>query len=528
MMNRCGELRNNSNLLLMLCLVLFCYSVLVYSGTAANEFVWDSYGVFVESPQIDEIFNYKTLFQEYRVGDKTHAVDVGGVVYYRPLLVMIHAIEHQLFGINPLWYNIVNIFSNGILVILLFLMAIKMIGNVKICFLSSLLYASMPARTEVVSWAYSDSHIFLSIIVVLSIISFLNNNNKTCAALFVVGLLIQEGAVIIPLLLLAVDAFYLNNFKFYKNKIYYVLALIGSFYVFARYLLFGSLLKSDLSLVERLNGAVYVIAKYIKIMFVPDGPVTVYPYVPGMFSSLGMRGSLAYGILGVLVVVGIIIWKKRNDLFFWYAWTFVFLSLSVSIGIAGDYYMAEKAIYLSSFGLCVVVVSFISSILIGKILYAAVILIVIINSVLILERNKYWLDTKAYLTGIIKYEKNFALGHAALGSYYSITGDFSAAISAYRDAYYLVPGNENVKTSLLSNYEKQAREYADKGRYQDAINILNEAIKYDSKNSSILNSLGICHYLNNNSEKAREYWQMAIAYDSKNTEALMNLRLLDK
>src|SRR5579885_962393 len=130
-------------------LFLICFGVFALS--LRNDFVWDDVIYLKNSPDYFRVSNINSgLF----LGIKGHQ----GFSYYRPILFISFAIDHELWGLSPFGFHLSNTIFYSFSTVLFYLLVLFMLEEFKVdgkevkAFLSSLFFAFYPTHVEAASW----------------------------------------------------------------------------------------------------------------------------------------------------------------------------------------------------------------------------------------------------------------------------------------------------------------------------------------------------------------------------------------
>lgn len=518
---------------LLLSVVLFLFSVAIYAGSLKNDFVWDDFGVFVEDPSIRDFRNIPGFFLSPLVLGKPEAgkvsLDGSRVRYYRPLTSILHVLEYRCFGANPLGYKAVNVVLNGLVVVCAFLLVRAVSVKIGLAFLAALLYAALPARGEVVYWAYSDSHILLALFSLLTFLAYHHRRYGTAFLLMTMALLFQEGAVLLLVILAGYEWLIVGaqrkDAPSFRRLLPFMLLTGG--YLMLRHFAAGALPHSPLPVNDLLRGAAFLSVKFLKILFVPDAPVTMYLYTPGMFAA-GMGVGLGILLIaGMLALVGFGLWYASKPAFFWYSWFFVWIAVSFNIGSYANFLMNEKSIYLASLGVCVLLAWAVCSM--GK--WCAPAMILLLGMVVwhvgqTVERAPYWVNTKTYLENILVHEPNYDVAHYQLAVLSMQSGDYARATAQLEKVAELRPDlRVSLGGTLADAYAELGRTQAERGELAEALATLQTALRYDPRRSTTWNAIGIVNFLRGDRSLAISNWRQAVALDPHNDEAVRNLQM---
>lgn len=300
--------------------------------------------------------------------------------FYRPLSMVMFAIEVQFFGMNPVAGHFFNILTFIGCVLLLFFFLDKLLEGkrTRVAFIAAFLFAIHPIHTEVVAniksrdellcyflsflslnlfmnymaagktkyqifgsaallLAYLSKETVIAFVAILPLIFFFYHNHNRRRAIF-----ITSGAVIATTLFLILRMLVINKYQAGAKEVDFMEnALIGA---------------PDIS--SRYATAILVLGKYLKILFVP------YPLLCNYsFSSIPFVGFanvwvlLTLFIYGVLIAFSIltVVRKQKNYLAFAGLFYLFTLALFSNIPFLVGAQMAERFLFFPSTGFCLAV-----------------------------------------------------------------------------------------------------------------------------------------------------------------------------
>lgn len=505
---------------------LFLFSFLLYGQALQHQFVWDDEGVFVHNQSIRSLANIPGFFVNPLVlgrGTEPSTVEVVRLKYYRPLLSTWHALEYQLFGLDPFYYKAVNLVLNGLVVVAGFYLVAAVTGSLAVATIASFLYAAVPARAEVVYWAYSDSHLLAALFTLLCVHAFTGRRSLPAYLFFVVALFFQEGAIVLPLLLCAYALLVEEKGARWRELTVYFIGVF--FYLILRQWVTDGAPPggNDLGLIVK--AAPVIVTKLLQIWLWPDALCTLYLYPSKLMTGLYYQVS----ILIFLTFVWFDVWLYRKDkkLFFWLAWFQILILFVFNVGGYVDYFLAEKALFLSSLGLSVLVAA--AVVRAGPLLRRGVVLTVLVLFIfgtgMTWARAACWTDSITYLESLLKFEPDTSLGRVALASYYLKENRFAEAVAQYDAALRLLPNNKIIHYYLGLTLVQWGQTLAQQGSTSEALKKLEQAMGYASDKSLVWNSIGNVRYAQGDVAAALSAWQKALIADPQNNEARSNLTM---
>ena len=490
------------NRIIIFALVVALVALLQYVKSYKNEFVWDSVAMFSADPSLREVAYLPDYFLEsyqahYPIGLRP------ALQYYRPLIKIFHVIEYQAFGQNPIGYNSVNIVLNAAVVVLAFLFINAVTGNTNAAFLAALLYAVNPTRVEAVSWAYSDSYIFMAFFSFLSLLLYQKKRYLLSTLAFAFSLFCHESAILLPVIVVLYECCipgekaprpWIRTAPFF--------ALTGLFLLLRRAVV-GAVPLTDLSPFTLFNTVLVIIKRYVKIFFIPDAPVTIYQLE--LFPRMTAEVAVSYAVALGLVIFGVFLWRKKREYLFWYLWFFVWISVNFNVGRFADGLMGEKLLNTASFGFCALLALFAINVKRWKIVAIALIsALVLFHFLTTFNRTRYWKDNITYFEKALEFNPTSIPALIELGNAYVEEGEQDKAILLCERVIAIAP-------RLSLPYLTQGRAYGRKGDLDRAMKALAMSIQLDPSNPRPYYYMGVAMERRGDLKLALQYYRQHLA-----------------
>jgi len=414
-----------------LSLILGLVSLLVYANTLKNGFVFDDFVLIKYNAAVNKgIAGIPEIFTTpYFKGKINVSFD-----YYRPLSIVLFAIEYEIFGDTPFAGHLVNIllFSGCVLLLFFFLDNLFEQKKTGVAFIACLLFAVHPVNTEVVANIKSSDQLlcfFFAFSALDMYIKFVQKGKIlqaiTGSIFFFLSLLSKETAIVLLAIIPLVFFFYRNEQK--RRSVYIIAgaAVAASVYLAIRYAVLGSFVTGNHSSFSFLDNIlvhapsidsryatpVYVLGYYIRLLFVPYPLICDYSYntIPFMYFS-NIKVLLSLAVYLILITVGVYrVVKKHKDPFAFaimYFLVCIALFSNIFFLIAGI--MAERFLFFAVVGYCLLVALIIEKwtglrepgdgFLINKKAIFIITPILLIYSVLTIKRNCQWSDSNTLFT----------------------------------------------------------------------------------------------------------------------------------
>lgn len=399
----------------------------------------------------------KLLTTDYWFGYKD---EVRGPIY-RPMSLMMFAVEWQFFPRNPHINHFMTVFLYALTCWLLFLILCKLklpfsspaVPGMKFLFpfICMLLYAAHPIHTEVVNTIKSRDDVACFLFAALSILFFLKYISAQSLSSLIAGsvffflsMLSKETGItfllIIPLLIFV----FTGASSKLILKVTGMLSGVALLYLFIRMQVIESVPKNP-QLISPINNmlyaapdfqsrqatAFYILLKYLQLLVFPHPLTCDYNFsqikIQRFDSVLPVLSLLLHLALTVYAVIKI---RKRSIVAFSILFYFVTLSPVSNILFIGGSSMAERFMYIPSFGFCLVVtfgmfkflktdnkITGIKKLIIHNALLAGVVFIITgLYLSKTISRSKYWKDNFTIYSVDVKTSPNSVTANKIFGS----------------------------------------------------------------------------------------------------------------
>lgn len=360
-----GKLKN------LMLIVIAVFSFLLYANTLTHDYTVDDGTVMQNNTivkkgisAIPEIFSTR-----YRQGFWERKENL-----YRPLSLVMFAIEWQIAPEKPFAGHLVNVLLYVLTGILLFSTLTKLLPkqNLIIPFITTLLFVAHPVHTEVIANIKSRDEILCLLFMLASIrllISYVNTSKIISLLIsslcFLLALLSKETAItyifIVPLIL---HFFTSVNLKKIILVSLCFLGFTGVYLLIRASVLKGLANETELQLVNnsllaapnlitRIVSAIYILGKYLLLLLFPH-PL-VFDYSFNQIKNVSLSDFKA--IISIAVYVALFAYAlnklpKKNLKSFGILFFLVTLSLVSNAFFLIESTMAERFLYIPSLGFC--------------------------------------------------------------------------------------------------------------------------------------------------------------------------------
>jgi len=521
-------------------MVLFMVVIIVFSPMVKNDFIntWDD-GVYVIHNQLLHDLSWQGLVNIFSYGDDFQRL----INNYHPLTTLSLALNYQLSGLSPASYQTTNMILHGFNAMLVFVFVWLLAGRKLLpAAIAAFLFAVHPVHVESVAWVSERKDVLYTLFFLAGLITYLKylEDEKTWKLVlaflfFILSCLSKAMAVSFPVILLLTDFFQRRKFTWRlvieKLPFFIVAILIGVMSVKLQSLSAINEFET-FTLYQRIMHASYGLISYFINFLYPAGLSAFYPYpaisptglLPPLFRiapyvCLALAGILVWltvrkGEIPRMIVFGILFY------FFTIALVLQFLSVGKAI-------MADRYTYIPYIGL-----SFIIGMLIDHLIHrrsplkyagyglaVASLVMSIVFAYLTNARTKVWKDDETLWSDVLRQypdgRMNFIYEKRARE--YLDKDRYEAALADYKTIVSNDPRDDNALECIGRIYGKY---YHDMGK---SVENLEKAYAVNPENPAVLKSLGVAMGMQGKFGKSLDYLLQAYEIDKTDTNLLRNI-----
>jgi hypothetical protein len=399
--------------------------LLLYLRGINGPFLYDDITFVVENPAVKSFSLALGSF-----GDPA-ALDSGTFTYhaYRPLLPVVYAAVHALFGMTPSGFHLLNMLAHAAGVLLLFLLLLHLTKNRWAAFFASGWWAFHPAHVEAVEFISSTEDVLCGTLVIATFLLVLKNRRIPALILFCVSMLIKESTIMV---IGVVFLFHIQQAKAEtlakraKGAFWYTAPFVGiaSAYVGVRILAIG-MNGAGVPWGETLGIRMFTMAEsfliYLRLVFFPIH--LKINYLVDIASSVNGYVAAAGLIILASFIVAIRCLKNNFNVSLGIVWFYCFL-IPVANVIPFQSIMNERFLYLPLVGVAILIAVVASKISRYKPAFALLFaLVIILFAAMSFWRLGVWLDEERFLLDITAKEPKIfgyqkALYHLSLKNHH--------------------------------------------------------------------------------------------------------------
>ncbi len=449
---------------------------------------------------------------------------------YHPLTTLSHALDCEVFGLNPIGPKAVNLTLHLATTVLIFRLALMMTGRLWPCAVLALLCGIHPLRVEAVAWIAERKEMLSNFFGVLTIISYVWYTRRRnigryllMLLLYTLTLMSKPMLVTMPFILLLLDYRPLRRFdltpvmELPRKLLWLVLEklpmfplLIASSYLTWRVVQVSGAAHSleATPVAYRLTNVIIAYGWYIYKTFVPLNLTCLYLFDPTWSAWEVTAASAAFFTLTYLAIRYI---RKLPYLFV--GWFFFVGTLVPVIGLVqvGAQAYADRYSYVGQIGLFIMIIWGAAD-LIRRLSIKTSQLVLLLGAVVVVclcvtwLQVSYWYNSKSLFTHALDVNPDSSTAHNNLGSIYLIEGNYQKAAEEFFAATKIFAYTPEAWNNL-------GQVFILKGDYDSAIEVLRVAFNQRPDNKMVLTNLGIAFLGKNDLDKAVNFLQKAIQSD---------------
>jgi len=525
------------------CLLLVAVTLAFYNPIVRNQFVdYDDLSYIVKNNHVLAGLTWDTVkwsFTTLRDGN------------WHPLSWLSHALDYQLFHLNPIGHHYTSLLLHAANAVLLFLLLWRATGGIWPSLVVAALFAMHPVNVESVAWAAERKNVLSMLFFLLTLHAY-DRYARTgkrhlyfaVTVLFALGLMAKPQIVTLPFVLLLWDYWPLQRMGapatagsaaapaprsfgylvWEKTPLFVMAAASSVVTVIAQRLGESVRTLAEVPWSVRLENVVVSYVRYIGKAFWPSPLVPMYPRPENSLPAWQVVGATA---LLLLVSVLVLRWGDRRYLPVGWLWFLGTLVPMIGIITVGEQAMADRYAYIPFIGLFIAIVWALDAVaskqrILRAGLASAAVLVVFVLGCLTYRQLGYWHDNETLWRYTLSVTERNYVAHSNLGLALAKVGRPDEAIFQFRTAKALHKYSAG-QVLALGYYELKI------GDSLEAIGECNEALR-DSDDpktqAAAWSGIGQAHLQLHHYDLAAENYQKALRLNPEDGGALMGTGLL--
>lgn len=353
----------------IVCLILVVATLALYNPVNRHPFVnYDDDRYVTENPHVQNGLNWDTITWAFTAQEQGN---------WHPLTWLSHALDYQLFHLNPTGHHFTSLLIHTANAALLFLLLMYATGRLGPSLFVAALFALHPINVESVAWVAERKNVLSTFFFFAALAAYCWYAQKpdwrrylAFGGLFALGLMSKPMVITLPFVLLLLDYWPLNRIqgsparampitqaplsRLVAEKLPLLVLSAASAAITMQAQRAGGAMRSpaQFSLGVRLQNAVVAYATYLWKMMWPSHLAPLYPH-PG--DSLAGWQVATCALVLLAVTVAVLRFRSKRYLVTGWLWFLGTLVPVMGLVQVGDQAMADRYAYIPLVGIFVMI-----------------------------------------------------------------------------------------------------------------------------------------------------------------------------
>jgi len=462
---------------LLLCFVLVAIVCAFYYPVIHNGFIrYDDDKYITDNSHLKAGLTWATVEWAFTTYEEAN---------WHPLTWLSHALDCDLFGLNPVGPHCVNVLLHSANAVLLFLLLQYATGFRWRSLMVAALFAAHPVNVESVAWAAERKNVLSTLFFLLAFHAYVwyarqpgLRRYAAVAGLYALALMAKPQVITFPFLLLLWDYWPLGRIAFPDKvgsaargerafesirglaleKVPLLLLSAASAVVTMQAQQAGGAVRTltRYGLPVRLETAVISYVRYLGEAFWPAKLVAMYPHS----SQLYPAWQVGAAALELLLISAAVVLRARQQRYLAVGWFWFLGTLVPMIGLVqvGEQSMADRYAYISFIGLFVMIVWLIADLasahrISKRWLAVPAVVCILLLGILANRQVHYWHDTESFWIRTIALTKNNYVAHGEFAAMLHEQGRTEEAMEQIRAVLAIHPDDAPANL-VLAEYER--------------------------------------------------------------------------
>ena len=538
----------------ILALVLAIATIALYYPVSHHPFVnYDDDAYVTENAHVQSGLNWNTVQWAFTTYE---------FVNWHPLTWISHALDYEMFQLDPGGHHETNVVLHALNTLLLFWVLLRATGSPGPSLVVAALFALHPINVESVAWISERKNLLSTLFFLLALGTYRwyareprVTRYAVVAALFALGLMAKPQVITFPFVLLLWDYWPLQRMfadraEASSENLATIPAKSFSWLILEKAPLFAICLASAFITLRaertggtlsgiyfhpfsvRLQNAVLSYLQYVRKAFWPSGLALYYPY-PSRDSLVLWQVIAAFAFLLAVTVLVIASRRRRYLLVGWF-WFLGTLVPMIGVRQVGIQAMADRYAYVSFIGLFIMVCwgvaewarqRHISSAKLAVVSAVALLALAVMTH----RQLAYWDDNVTLWSHAVAVTNNNYVAEDHLGGALLADGQLEVAMPHFYRAVSINPDDPDSNLNIGS-YEQQQRNFPQAiAQYKKVISATQDSAVVNAvERAKAFDNMGYAYRELGDLPLARESFEAAVASDPQFAKAWIGLGLVDQ
>src|SRR4051812_17726319 len=474
---------------------------------------------------------------------------------WHPLSWLSHALDAQLFGLNPAAHHAVNLLLHSASALLLFLLLQWLTGYTWRSFAVAVVFAMHPVNVESVAWIAERKNVLCMFFFLLTLLAYRGYVRKPGIVRylgilvgFALALMSKPMAITLPFTLWLLDYWPLGRLRSGEQFDGKNSEITGSIVAKRRSISWliieklpllvmsaagavvtmkaqqaGGAVTVRYSLLAHLQNAIVSYVLYIWKAICPARLAALYPYpTDGWPARVVVLSALFLTIVTALVLR----YRERRYLLWGWLWFLGTMVPMIGLVQVGNQGMADRYAYLPFIGLFVMVVWGVAELAdrfsIKKFVSAAALVITSVLCVITYRQLAYWHDDFSLWSHTLAVTHRNFVAEDNFGNALNKAGKYEEGIAHFRNAAEIEPGDPVSEVNLGIYAQQHGDLQQAAARYQHALQLASDP----QVRAAAYANLGGVYFALHDYQQAQNNFEAALSLGSRNPFVFLHMGLI--
>jgi tetratricopeptide (TPR) repeat protein len=499
-------------------LFLVCITSLLYLPSLTADFVFDDHYLIQNNPFLRSTSGIHVAFTQDYYGQVNPQYALG---YYRPLSVLTHWMDWQVWGENAFGHHFTNLIIHICTVLLLFFLLDKLFEDSPLSFFAALIFALHPCHVSTVTFISGRVDALATFFSLLTLFLFMRQKALSPVSYFV-ALLCKEISVTTPALV-----FWKQKDQGWRSAFLWMIpfAVVLIMILILRKTILGSVSQNLPSItVNQVWNGLALIPAYLRFLVLPPFQLYLEPQLQNL--------NPIWSILSLVLFLAGLIFLKNRQIASWSAiWLITLLPVLGLIRIETS--IDERFLYLPSVSFCLLTGAWLMQYLRARNKSSAVsqkqvlvvgLVVTLFYAPLLFVRQAYWNNDVALWASAVETTPESATVRFRLGVAYLQAGLVKEAAQEFMTGLNMNQDNKAI-TAALNAHLAITRQLLNQNQVEE---LYRKALQIDPNYFTAHFNLGLFYKQNHRDAEAIQELEAAIKCNPNSAAAHHNLAELLK
>ncbi len=332
-----------------------------------NGFAFDDRWIIVENG------NAHSLRRPWELFDTTYWPTTRGASLYRPLTILLYAVQWVIGHGSPFVFHLVNVALYVIVSVLVLLLGLQCLPRVG-AWVAAALFAVHPVHVEAVANGVGQAELWTGVILLSAVLIYVRerqggiplprSQGGLIVALYIAGMFIKENAIVLPALLVIAELFLVKDSRPWRKRadelfsLLVWMALFAVAFLWVRTKVTGEIggdtehpALRHLGMAQRSLVMTGLVPIFTRLFLWPSALSADYsPQMVPVYSSWDAGLLPGAALLLAFAIVVVVCWRRAPVVTFGLAWLVVAISPVANILIPSGILIAERTLLVPSVG----------------------------------------------------------------------------------------------------------------------------------------------------------------------------------